>query len=83
MDVQSINDYLYGLWEHGAPGQPNDALSKCLAEISSASVPYYSQEYHFLARFEPPKIEALCAGEVILFFYLKEVAWFKTRDFRR
>ena len=77
--VESINEYLYELWENAVRlVQSDDPLSICLAEIKSTSVTGYTAESHFFARFDAPEIKALCPQEVVLFFHLKDIVWFKS-----
>lgn len=82
IDIKDINDSLYFRWQNAArkAERPNDFLTLCLAELSSAWLMNSSIDRHFFIRFGVPKIRALCSCEVILTFDIRNIAFFETSD---
>ena len=78
VDLGVIDRYLRELWESAPLGTPNDV--KCLAEIDTDSVSDWAKENSFTAKFNEPKIKALCPEEVVLFFHLSEITWSRDQD---
>lgn len=84
IDLGDINNFLHKKWLSLARlGHPADALSICLAEISSAWLLNASIDTKFHIQFGPPKVRALCKNEVILTFDLEKIAFFNGESFDR
>ena len=51
-----------------------------LAALRSWTVDKYNPDWHFIVRFGQPRVDILCAREVILYFTLSEVSFFAQDD---
>ena len=86
-----INNYLSLLWftcafiartEKETTQATWDARTS-LATLRSWTVKDYSPKWHFMIRFGQPRVDILCAREVILYFTLSEVSFFARSDHAR
>ncbi len=81
-DIKDMNEYLESQWMKAASlGRPQDCLSIALAEISSSWLMNAVIDNHFHVRFGAPKVRALCSHEVILYFDIQDIAFFRNSDF--
>lgn len=85
--VGQINAHLSSTWLKsailalGGKKVATDWRKHSLAEFSSSS--YSERSYgHFKMKFGPPRVEILCAREVIVYFNIEELDFFKSDDFK-
>lgn len=88
VSIKSINDYLERQWMAAASlltTLQDDVESRlpdvCLAELSSNWTQSEVIERSFYIRFGAPTIRAICAREIILTFYVEDIAFFGSTDF--
>ena len=83
-----INNYLSLLWftsafiartQNGTEKTMWDDRTS-LAVLRSWTVDKYNPEWHFFVRFGQPRVDILCAREVILYFTLSEVSFSARND---
>ena len=85
--VDQINTYMSSAWLKSAmlaqDGTPAGAewRSRSLAEFSSQSCGT-SAYGRFRIKFGPPRVEILCVREVIVYFNLEELDFFRSDDFK-
>ncbi|KAI0712230.1 hypothetical protein C8Q76DRAFT_845437 [Earliella scabrosa] len=85
--VEQINTYMSSVWlksamlAHGGTSRTNtDWRSRCLAEFDTLS--YGAGAYgKFRVKLGPPRVDILCSREVIVYFNVDELEFFKTEDF--
>ncbi len=84
--IEQINTYMTSIWLKSAMLAQDgtkagvDWRTRCLAEFSSSS--YGGGSYgRFKMKFGPPRVEILCAREVIVYFNIEELDFFKSDDF--
>ncbi|PIL22499.1 hypothetical protein GSI_15188 [Ganoderma sinense ZZ0214-1] len=84
--VNQINAYLTSIWLKSAMLAQHDVKAgidwrtRCLAEFSSSS--HGARSYgRFKVKFGPPRVEILCAKEVVIYFNIEELDLFKSDDF--
>ncbi|KAM5533454.1 hypothetical protein V8D89_012892 [Ganoderma adspersum] len=85
--VGQINAHMSSIWLKsailalGGKKVSTDWRKHALAEFSSSS--YTERSYgHFKMKFGPPHVEILCAREVIVYFNVEELDFFKSDDFK-
>ncbi|OBZ68799.1 hypothetical protein A0H81_11368 [Grifola frondosa] len=87
ISLDRINSYLSFVWlksamlAHNASAKVVDWRSTCLAEYSSINSIHGDSEIHFQLKLGPPRIEALCSREVIMYFRVREASFFHGVDF--
>lgn len=85
--VEQINTYMSSVWlksamlaHGGATRTSTDWRSRCLAEFDTLS--YGGGAYgKFRVKLGPPRVDILCSREVIVYFNIDELEFFKTDDF--
>ena len=84
--VDQINTYMSSVWLKSAMLAQDgmkagvDWRTRALADFSSSS--YGATSYgRFKMKFGPPRVEILCAREVIVYFNIEELDFFKSDDF--
>ncbi|KAI0754908.1 hypothetical protein C8Q80DRAFT_1094717 [Daedaleopsis nitida] len=85
--VEQINTYMSSVWlksamlaHGGATRTSTDWRSRCLAEFDTLS--YGGDRYgKFRVKLGPPHVDILCSREVIVYFNIDELEFFKTDDF--
>ena len=80
---KTINAFLERRWADAISlaQKDEDDLKACVTEISTNWFTGASTESHFYIRFGAPHIKPLCPHEVVLFFEVKDIAFFGSNDF--
>lgn len=82
--TETINNFLRNQWAGAKVSafESHDYLAASLVEISTNWLTSMSMGGHFFIHFGVPYIKPLCPHEVILFFDVKDVAFFDDANFK-
>ena len=82
---KTINEFLERRWADAISfaQKDEDDLKACVAEISTNWFTGTPTDSHFYIRFGAPHIKPLCPYEVVLFFEVKDIAFFRSSDFEK
>lgn len=80
-----VNAYLEASWlgAKALAREMNDYLAAALSELSTSWLTTASVNSHFFIRFGAPRVQPLCAHEVILYFNVTDVAFFANGNIDR